>query len=181
MLFVFKFLCTSVRVFEWAPRVLGTPYRPTPPPKRTGEDPDTFPSEISQDVTYKSPKRPFLRKRKKKAFCTSNFLVFWCSIYFLLHHCWNFFIVLPVFLKSLGIWSRRPCVCQATEEGLMKSMMSWCTAVIVFLISFHSVLVIRLVHNQQHLTLQSSGMDWENIMFHHLRMISGEKCSRILW
>ena len=129
MLFVFKFLCTSVRVFEWAPRVLGTPYRPTPPPKRTGEDPDTFPSEISQDVTYKSP------KKKKKAFCTSNFLVFWCSIYFLLHHCWIFYCS-SCFFKYLGIWSRRPCVCQATEEGLMKSMMSWCTAVIVFLISF---------------------------------------------
>lgn len=34
-------------------------------PRHRRKDSDTFPSEISQDVTYKSPKRPFLRRRRK--------------------------------------------------------------------------------------------------------------------
>lgn len=127
MLFVFKFLCTSVRVFEW---VLGTPYRPTPPPKRFG-----YFSFRNLPGRHLQISKEAVSQKKKKAFCTSNFLVFWCSIYFFITSLFHFFIVLPVF-KYLGIWSRRPCVCQATEEGLMKSMMSWCTAVFVFLISF---------------------------------------------
>lgn len=107
MLSVFKFLCTSVRVFEWPLRVLGMPYRPTPPPKRTDEDTE----DGGWGFSFRNLPGRHLQISKEavsqnKAFCTSIFLgvlMFYLPFITSLLNFLSFFLFFKYFEYDLDI------------------------------------------------------------------------------